>query len=65
MISETEKKLKQLRDKNDVVFKRCAPRTASRQQHRANAPYDTAEEYYRRNLFIPFLDYITQEMSLR
>ena len=81
MISETEKKLKQLRDKNDVVFKRwyayaveisselgtepSASRTASRQQHRANAPHDTAEEYYRRNLFIPFLDYITQEMSLR
>ena len=81
MISETEKKLKQLRDKNDVVFKRwhantveissglgtkpSAPRTASRQQHRANAPHDTAEEYYRRNLFIPFLDHITQEMSSR
>ena len=81
MISETEKKMKQLRDKNDVVFKRWyayaveigselgteprAPRTASRQQHRANARHDTAEEYYRRNLFIPFLDHITQEMSLR
>ncbi|CAH3163777.1 unnamed protein product [Pocillopora meandrina] len=79
MISETEKKLKQLRDKNDVVFKRwhayaveisselgtepSAPRTASRQQHRANAPHDTAEEYYRRNLYIPFLDHITQEMN--
>ena len=39
------------------------PRTASRQQHRANAPHDTPEEYYRRNLFVPFLDHITQEMS--
>ena len=81
MISETEKKLKQLREKNDVVFKRwyayaveisselgtepSAPRTASRQQHRENTRHDTAEEYYRRNLFIPFLDHITQEMSLR
>ena len=77
----SEKELKELRDKNDVVFKRwyayaveinselgsepSAPRTASRQQHRANAPYDTAEEYYRCNLFIPFLNQITQEMSSR
>ena len=54
MISETEKRLKQLRDKNDVVLKRwyayaveisseletepSAARTASRQQHRENAP---------------------------
>ena len=77
MISETEKKLKQLREKNDVVFKRWyayaveisselgTEPSAPRRQHRANAPHDTAEEYYRRNLFIPFLDYITQEMSLR
>ena len=66
-----------MRDKNDV-FKRwyayaveisselrtepSALRTASRQQHRANAPHDTAEEYYRHNLFIPFLNHITQEM---
>ena len=81
MISETEKELKELRDKNDVVFKRwyayaveissklgaepSALRTASRQQHRANVPHVTSEEYYRHNLFIPFLDHITQEMSLR
>ena len=73
----SEKELKELRDKNDV-FKRwyayaveisselrtepSALRTASRQQHRANAPHDTAEEYYRHNLFIPFLNHITQEM---
>ena len=77
----SEKELKELRDKNDVVFKRwyayaveinselgtepSAPRTASWPQHRANAPYDTAEEYYRHNLFIPFLNYITREMSSR
>ena len=54
MISETEKELKELRNKNDDVFKRwyaydveisselgteqSTPRTASRQQFRANAP---------------------------
>ena len=70
-----------MRDNADVVFKRwyeyaveissdlgtepSAPRTASRQQHRANAPNDTPEEYYRRGLFVPFLDHITQEMSSR
>ena len=78
MIPETEKELKELPDKNDFVFKRSyayaveisselgtdlsTPRTTLRQQHRANAPHDTSEEYYRRNLFIPFLDHITQEM---
>ena len=42
-----------------------APRTASRQHCRVNAPHDTPEEYCCRNLFIPFLDYITQEISSR
>ena len=81
MISETEKELKELRDKNDFVFKRwyayaveisselgtepSAPRTASRQQHRANALHDTSKEYNCRSLFISFLDHITQEMSSR
>ena len=81
MISETEKALNEKREKAEAVFKRwysnavelssdlgtepSVPRTASRQQHRANAPHDTPEEYYRRNLFVPFLDHITQEMSSR
>ncbi|XP_073251404.1 52 kDa repressor of the inhibitor of the protein kinase-like [Porites lutea] len=81
MISDTEKELKEKRDEAEAVFKRwysnavelssdlgtepSVPRTASRQQHRANAPHDTPEEYYRRNLFVPFLDHITQEMSSR
>ena len=81
MISETEKALNEKREKAEAVFKRwysnavelssdlatepSIPRTASRQQHRANSPHDTPEEYYRRNLFVPFLDHITQEMSSR
>ena len=36
-------------------------RTASGQQHIENTPHDNAEEYYRRSLFFPFLDHITQE----
>ena len=50
---------------SDLGTKPSIPRTASRQQHLANAPHDTPEEYYRRNLFVPFLDHITQEMSSR
>lgn len=81
MITETEKELNEKRDEAEAVFKRwysnavelssdldtepSVPRTVSRQQHRANAPHDTPEEYYRRNLFVPFLDHITQEMSSR
>ena len=76
-ISEIEKELNQRRDKAEAVFKRwysnagelslnlgtkpSVSRTASRQQHRANAPPDTPEEYYCRNLFVPFLDHITRD----
>ena len=60
MISETEKELNEKREEAEAVFKRwysnavelssdlgtdpSVPRTASRQQHRANAPHDTPEE---------------------
>ena len=80
MISETEKELKEMRDNADVVFKRwyeyaveissdlgtepSAPRTASRQQHRANAPNDTPEEYYRRSLSVHSLT-ISHKRCLR
>ncbi|XP_074659588.1 52 kDa repressor of the inhibitor of the protein kinase-like [Tubulanus polymorphus] len=39
------------------------PRVAGRQQHRANAPAGTPEEYYRRNLAIPFVDHICCELD--
>ena len=42
-----------------------ALRERRKDKYGANAPHDTSEEYYRRNLFIPFLDHITQEMSSR
>ena len=81
MISETERELNEKRDEAEAVLKRwysnavelssdlgtepSVPRTASRQQHRANAPHDTPEEYHRCNMFVPFLDHITQEISSR
>ena len=36
------------------------PRTAGKQKHRANAPSITPEEYYRKNMYLPFVDYIIQ-----
>lgn len=41
------------------------PRVASRQQHRSNAPSVSIGEHYSRNLILPFLDTIVNEMSDR
>ena len=41
------------------------PRTSLRQIHRANAPADSPETYYHRNVMIPFLDHISSEMQAR
>ena len=35
------------------------PRNISSMKHLDNAPSDTLEEYYRRNMFLPFLNHIT------
>lgn len=32
------------------------PRTNSKQIHRSNVPFSTPEEFYRRSIFVPFLD---------
>jgi hypothetical protein len=41
------------------------PRTAGRQQHRDNVPADTPEEYWRRSIYYPLLDHITNELETR
>lgn len=41
------------------------PRVASVQRHRANTPAATPEEYYRRNLILPFIDGIISEINAR
>ena len=41
------------------------PRIAGRQTMRANVPYSTAEEYYKRALAIPLLDAIQQQLKER
>ena len=81
MISRTEEELRDARDNAEQVFKEwyayalqigeetgvepAVPRTVARQRHRENLPYDTTEEYFRRTVFIPFIDHIIQEMSSR
>jgi hypothetical protein len=41
------------------------PRIFGRQNNRNNVPARTPEEYYRRAVFLPFLDGILTQMSLR
>lgn len=42
------------------------PRVSSgRQQHRANAPAESADKFYRINVALPFLDHIIGEMTAR
>ena len=56
-------KVKTLADELDIAV--STPRITARQVHRANIPADSPEEYYRRNLMIPFLDHITKELEGR
>ena len=55
--------VKILADKLDIAV--AVPRINARQVHRDNIPADSPEEYYRRNLMIPFLDHITTELENR
>jgi len=41
------------------------PRVVTRQVHRSNIPADNPEDYYRKNIMIPFLDHILVEMRDR
>ena len=42
-----------------------APRVCSRQVNRSNTPAATPEEYFKRNIYLPFLDSLIQQFSLR
>ena len=46
-----------------VNVEEIAPRQASRQQHRQNAPSDSVTEYYKRNITIPILDHLISELD--
>ena len=41
------------------------PRTVQRQKHRANVPAESTEEFFKRNITIPFLDFLVSEMETR
>ena len=47
---------------NELNISVSTPRITSRQVHRSNAPADSPESYYRRNIMVPFLDHITSEL---
>ena len=55
--------VKTLADELDIAV--STPRITARQVHHANIPADNPEEYYRRNLIIPFLDHINTELEGR
>jgi hypothetical protein len=43
-------------DADELDVELTCPRLAKRQKHRANTPADTPEEYFRRTVFVPYLD---------
>lgn len=42
-----------------------APRTTGRQKNRSNTPAENAQQYYKRSVFIPFLDSCMTQLSER
>jgi len=69
--SENEFKLiyEKVKDVVVNVFKNesniTVPRIVEQQNHRGNVPADLPEQYYKRNIFIPFLDYVYSELNTR
>ncbi|XP_013403337.1 52 kDa repressor of the inhibitor of the protein kinase [Lingula anatina] len=61
--SELLEKAETLAARVDIVL--AKPRACGRQRHRDNTPATTTEEYYRRNLIIPFLDNLILELTTR
>ena len=49
----------------DVDVLPITPRTAGRQQHRANVEHTSVEEYYRRAIILPLLDQFIQQLRER
>ena len=41
------------------------PRVAGRQKHKENNPADTPEDYFKRNVAIPFLDHILTNLDIK
>ena len=68
-VNETHKqvmrKAKALAEPLHVPVELEAPRVCGRQKHRANAPSRSAEDHFRMNMTIPFLDHFSQELQSR
>jgi len=39
------------------------PRITSRQQNRSNSPFSTTKEYYKRAVFLPYVDIILEQLE--
>ena len=77
MIRETADVLKHLRQHADVEFGQWfaksadvsgatrVSRIAAGQKHRNNVPHESTEEYYRRSVFILFIDHLIKEVDTR
>lgn len=50
---------------SDIESSISMPRTVSRQTHRENYVANDTEEYYRRSIFIPFLDHFISHLNQR
>ena len=50
---------------NKVEVQPTRPRSAGRMQNRANAPSESVQEYFLRNMAIPFIDHIIMELEAR
>lgn len=81
MVSLVDDELQSLRRKAETEFKNmynsatemaekfgvemCIPRITGRQTHRCNVEVKSAEEYFRISVFLPFLNFICNEMNQR
>lgn len=49
----------------DVGVQPSVPRNVGRQRNRPNAPADTPSTFWRVNMYLPFMDHLTTELSDR
>ena len=48
---------------SDYSIDRSWPRTAGKQQHHNNVPADTPSAYWKRAMYLPFLDHLVTEVN--
>ena len=48
---------------SDYGIDPSSPRTAGRQQHRNNVPANTPSAYWKRAMYLPFLDHLVTEIN--